>query len=287
MWLKQGTEVDINVGIVVFKTALPVEDPILRANIMISKNGAPKAVKNDTSNSVYDDGGDHIVTVNSVDTNELGSFRISVFDDSGEIMLGSWEQRMVVPAAIYDYFILGIGSLSTNLISIVGTALAADANGFMANNFSTLLKNDDANTTAIIDLLNNLTTLITRLGVPEDLDTGADLASNTKDIYDKVDDIETGEVILAEAQQNYDVVNAGVKEVVGDATGQNIIDLIELGLTHLYGDQDIVKETIAIDDRNSIVKLLHPATEAVIGQYSVRVKDGDVKTTEIRLLPLE
>lgn len=158
MWLRQGTIANITIGIVVYKTALPVEDPVLRANIKISKNGSPKATKNDTSNSVYDGGGDHIVTVNAVDTGTLGRFRITIFDSSGEVMLGSWEKGMVVPQKIYDYFILGTGSLDSNMVGIMGTALDVDANGRMAKNFSTLLINGDADTTAIIDLLKILGT---------------------------------------------------------------------------------------------------------------------------------
>ena len=124
-----------------------------------------------------------------------------------------------------------------------------------------------------------------RLGhTGEILSSGSSLDKNAKDIYAKVFETPSGgEVILKKDQQNYDVVNQGISEVELPASGQNLLTYLEYAILRIFSNQDIVKETIAANERNATVKILDPVTENEIVTMTIAAKEGDTKTTEIRI----
>jgi hypothetical protein len=72
---------------------------ITQSNVLISKNGAALAQKNDSSNSAHDDKGYYNVKLNAIDTNTLGSL-IVVIHMPGALPV--WEYFMVVTQNYFD-----------------------------------------------------------------------------------------------------------------------------------------------------------------------------------------
>lgn len=91
--------------------------------IMLSKNGGAKAVRHATvTASTYDAYGDYRVTLDTTDTNTLGSLRAAFANNTG--VLPIWQDFEVVPANVYDS---QIGSTSTFLkadIAAINTVTA-------------------------------------------------------------------------------------------------------------------------------------------------------------------
>lgn len=108
MWLKQSTSVVVPVGPfvaqtdgVTLKTGLASAIDHASTGIMLSKNGGSMAVRHATvTTSVYDAYGMYKVTLDTTDTNTLGTLRLSFADATTNLPV--WQDFMVLPATVYD-----------------------------------------------------------------------------------------------------------------------------------------------------------------------------------------
>jgi len=116
-WLKQSVAVVKQFGPFLDKTdGVTLETGLVSAldhattGIMLAKNGGTLAVRHATvTASVYDAHGLYKVTLDTTDVGTLGKLRM-IYTDAATC-LPVWMDFMVVPAAIYDVYILGIGTL--------------------------------------------------------------------------------------------------------------------------------------------------------------------------------
>jgi Uncharacterized protein conserved in bacteria len=99
--------------------------------IMLSKSGGAKAVRHATvTASTYDAYGDYLVTLDTTDTNTLGSLRVSFA--AAASCCPVWRDFMVVPANVYDALVGGTDLLDTQTAGmdasvITAAAIATDA----------------------------------------------------------------------------------------------------------------------------------------------------------------
>ena len=105
--LKQSTSVVVNFGPIVDKAdGVTLESGLVSAldhvttGIMLSKNGGAKAVRNGTPTASVYDNGDYRVTLNTTDTNTLGTLRLSYYDAA--VCVPVWLDCVVLPANVYD-----------------------------------------------------------------------------------------------------------------------------------------------------------------------------------------
>jgi hypothetical protein len=91
--------------------------------IRVSKDGATFADRNDSTAPAYDAMGSYRVTLNATDTATLGNLRIT-FEES-TTCLPVWDDWTVIPANVYDAFVLGTATLEADLVKIHGDALDA------------------------------------------------------------------------------------------------------------------------------------------------------------------
>lgn len=105
-WLKQSTAVDIPVGPfldstdgVTAETALTITQPDVR----LKKNNANWAQKNAAQTLSHEENGWYEVSLDATDTNTLGVLLLAIAEAGA---LPVWREFLVVPAAIYNAFIL-------------------------------------------------------------------------------------------------------------------------------------------------------------------------------------
>lgn len=119
--LKQSTAVTIKLGPfldatdgVTAETALTLS----QSDIILFKNFGAGAQKNDTSSATHDTGGWYGVPLNTTDTGTLGPLQIHV-NESGALPV--FEQYLVVPANVYDSFVLGTDVLDVSIVQANGS----------------------------------------------------------------------------------------------------------------------------------------------------------------------
>jgi hypothetical protein len=119
--LKQSTAVTIKLGPfldatdgVTAETALTLS----QSDIILFKNFGAGAQKNDTSSATHDTGGWYGVPLNTTDTGTIGPLQIHV-NESGALPV--FEQYLVVPANVYDSFVLGTDVLDVSIVQANGS----------------------------------------------------------------------------------------------------------------------------------------------------------------------
>ena len=132
--LRQSTAVVVAFGPFLDKTdGVTLETGLVTAidhvttGIFLSKNGSDAAVRNGTPTaSVLDDYGMYRITLNTTDTNTVGSLRAS-FSEAATC-LPVWQDFIVVEEAVYDQFYAAsaAGALQP---ATAGRTLGVDANG--------------------------------------------------------------------------------------------------------------------------------------------------------------
>ena len=126
-WLKQSTAVDVCIGPFIDdadgKTA-ETGLTLSQADIRLKKNAGNWAQKNQSSSASHEENGYYECSLDTTDTDTCGMLRLAVAESG---VLPVWEDFMVVPAAIYDAFVLGTEFMPVDHLkiewSISGTTL--------------------------------------------------------------------------------------------------------------------------------------------------------------------
>jgi hypothetical protein len=121
-WLKQSTSVDRGIGPFVDQsdgntpeTTLTITQPDIR----LKKNGGAWAQKAAAQTLSHEENGWYEVTLDATDTDTLGELIVAVHESGA---LPVYRYFTVVPANVYDSFVLG-----SDTLQVEATALAADA----------------------------------------------------------------------------------------------------------------------------------------------------------------
>jgi hypothetical protein len=117
-----GVFVDIADG-VTLEVGLATAMDNASTGIRLSKDGAVFADRNDSTTPAYDAMGSYRITLDATDTATLGLLRIT-FEES-TTCLPAWDDWTVIPANVYDAFVLGTSTLEADLVKIHGDALGA------------------------------------------------------------------------------------------------------------------------------------------------------------------
>ncbi len=110
IWLKQSTAVAISFGPfvdptdgVTLKTGLVSAIDHASTGIKLSKNGGALTIRHATvTASSYDAYGNYLVTLDTTDTNTLGTLRAQFADATTNLVV--WQDFMIVPANVWDSF---------------------------------------------------------------------------------------------------------------------------------------------------------------------------------------
>lgn len=132
-WIKQSTSVVISFGPFLDKTDGVTEETGLvsaldhaSTGIKLSKNGGAMTIRHATvTATTYDAYGMYRVTLDTTDTNTLGTLRMA-FNEAATC-LPVWQDFMVLPANIYDSLVGGSDVLDVSMTQILGTAVATPA----------------------------------------------------------------------------------------------------------------------------------------------------------------
>ena len=132
-FLKQSTSVVISFGPFLDKTDGVTEETGLvsaldhaSTGIKLSKNGGALTIRHATvTTTTYDAYGMYRVTLDTTDTNSLGTLRVA-FNEAATC-LPVWQDFMVLPANIYDSLVGGSDLLDVSVTQILGTAVSTPA----------------------------------------------------------------------------------------------------------------------------------------------------------------
>ncbi len=137
MWhLKQSTAVVLSFGVFVDKTdGVTPETGLVSAidhastGIKLSKNGGALTIRHaSVTASTYDGYGNYLVTLDTTDTNTLGTLRVQFIETA--TCLPVWADCMVMPANIWDS-LYGADFLQVDQAQWLGVTVAAvDTNGY-------------------------------------------------------------------------------------------------------------------------------------------------------------
>jgi len=130
LWLKQSTSVTVQIGPFLDKTdgvslevGLGAALDSATTGIRLTKNGATQVDRNDATVPAYTAMGLYAVVLDATDTDTLGTLRI-IFEEAATC-LPVWQDFMIVPANVYNSFVLGTDVLDVSLTEVNGAAQTA------------------------------------------------------------------------------------------------------------------------------------------------------------------
>jgi hypothetical protein len=133
LWLKQSTAAVLSFGPFLDKTDGVTEETGLvsaldhgTTGIKLSKNGGAMTIRHaSVTATTYDAYGMYRVTLDTTDTNTLGTLRMA-FNEAATC-LPVWQDFMVLPANIYDSIVSGSDLIDVSMAQILGTAVSSPA----------------------------------------------------------------------------------------------------------------------------------------------------------------
>jgi hypothetical protein len=133
LWLKQSTAKVISFGPFVDQgDGVSLEVGLVSAidhattGILLSKNGGALTIRHqNVTASTYDAYGNYLVTLDTTDTNTLGTLRMQFAAAATNVPV--WQDFMVMPANVYDSLVSGSAAdlLDVSAVQLNGTALTA------------------------------------------------------------------------------------------------------------------------------------------------------------------
>ena len=131
LWLKQSTAKVVSFGPFLDKTDGVTEETGLvsaldhgTTGIKLSKNGGALTIRHATvTASTYDAYGMYLVTLDTTDTNTLGTLRMA-FNEAATC-LPVWQDFMILPANVYDSLVGGTDALDVSAIQFAGQTITA------------------------------------------------------------------------------------------------------------------------------------------------------------------
>jgi hypothetical protein len=133
LWLKQSTAKVVSFGPFLDKTDGVTEETGLvsaldhgTTGIKLSKNGGALTIRHaSVTATTYDAYGMYRVTLDTTDTNTLGTLRMA-FNEAATC-LPVWQDFMVLPANIFDSLVSGSDLIDVSMTQILGTAVSSPA----------------------------------------------------------------------------------------------------------------------------------------------------------------
>lgn len=133
IFLKQSTAVAVSFGPFVDPTdGVTLETGLVSAidhgttGIFLSKNGGALTIRHATvTASTYDAYGNYIVTLDTTDTNTLGTLRMQFAAAASCVPV--WQDFMVLPANVYDSLVSGSDVLDVSATQFAGQTITAAA----------------------------------------------------------------------------------------------------------------------------------------------------------------
>ena len=143
LYLKQSTSATLKIGPFLdnadgytAETGLTVS----QADVRLSKNGGNMAQKSDATACTHDELGWYDCPLNAADTNTLGRLQLMVAESGA---LPVFHNFMVVPANVYESFVLGTDYLDVNVMNKTGYGLLADQSAVTVGTVTTLTNKSD------------------------------------------------------------------------------------------------------------------------------------------------
>lgn len=133
LWLKQSTAKVVSFGPFLDRTDGVTEETGLvsaldhgTTGIKLSKNGGALTIRHaSVTATTYDAYGMYRVTLDTTDTNTLGTLRMA-FNEAATC-LPVWQDFMVLPANIFDSLVSGSDLIDVSMTQILGTAVSSPA----------------------------------------------------------------------------------------------------------------------------------------------------------------
>lgn len=218
LFLKQSTAVVISFGPALDKTDGVTEETGLvsaldhaTTGIKLSKNGGALTIRHATvTATTYDAYGMYRVTLDTTDTNTLGTLRMA-FNEAATC-LPVWQDFMVLPANIYDSIVSGSDLIDVSMTQILGTAVSSPATAGILDVNVKNIDNDAASASGTVTFPNATlasTTNITAAAGCAVSSIGANVITAASIAADAITD----------AKVASDVTIASVTGAVGSVTG--------------------------------------------------------------------
>lgn len=250
MYLKQSTSVVIQFGPFLDKTdGVTLETGLVSAidhgttGILLSKNGGTLTIRHATvTASTYDAHGCYKVTLDTTDTNTLGSLRV-IYTDAATCC-PVWQDFEVVSANIYDSFIGGGDILDVSMTQILGTAVATPT---VAGVLEVDLTHVAGSTTDVSTLATNVQIIENLL----DTEIGA-ITTSLANINADTDNIQTrlpaaltgtGNMVCDVIAISGDSTAADNFETMLDGTGGQVFSLKQLNVVNTTGSAIVASST--------------------------------------------
>lgn len=129
MWLKQSTAVEVPVGPFVDSADAVTPETgltITPSDVLLKKNGADWAPKNEATNLVHESNGFYRCLLDATDTNTLGLLKLQIAESGA---LPVWDGYIVVPANVYDSLVSGSDYLNSETAAMAAGVVTASAIG--------------------------------------------------------------------------------------------------------------------------------------------------------------
>ena len=260
LWLKQSTAKVVSFGPFLDKTDGVTEETGLvsaldhaSTGIKLSKNGGALTIRHATvTATTYDAYGMYRVTLDTTDTNTLGTLRMA-FNEAATC-LPVWQDFMVLPANIYDSIVSGSDLIDVSMTQILGTAVSSPATAGILDVNVKNIDNDAASASGTVTFPNatlasttNITAaagcavssiganVITATSINADAITAAKIADNAIDNATFAADVgstayATNKIALAADKA---IANAALATAANLAAAKTVVDAVKVKTDYL------------------------------------------------------
>ena len=244
LWLKQSTSVTVQIGPFLDKTdgvslevGLGAALDSATTGIRLTKNGATQVDRNDATVPAYTAMGLYAVVLDATDTDTLGTLRI-IFEEAATC-LPVWQDFMIVPANVYNSFVLGTDVLDVSLTEVNGAAQTATLDTIKAETVLIVADTNELQTdwtnAGRLDLILDIIAADTTTDIPAliataqaDLDiitgaSGVNLLTATQASIDAIE-VDTSTTLQAEldAIQAAVITNAAGADIAADIIAMKV-----------------------------------------------------------------
>ena len=260
LWLKQSTSVTVQIGPFLDKTdgvslevGLGAALDSATTGIRLTKNGATQVDRNDATVPAYTAMGLYTVVLDATDTGTLGTLRI-IFEEAATC-LPVWQDFMIVPANVYDSFVLGTDVLDVSLTEVNGAAQTATLDTIKAETVLIVADTNELQTDwadgGRLDLIQDIIAADTTTDIPALIATAQadlDTITGTSGVLigtDAANVTEISDAVWDEAQSGH--TTAGTFGEIATETAAILVDTgttIPGTITTLQADTDDIQTRI-------------------------------------------
>ena len=295
LWLKQSTAKVVSFGPFLDKTDGVTEETGLvsaldhaSTGIKLSKNGGALTIRHATvTATTYDAYGMYRVTLDTTDTNTLGTLRMA-FNEAATC-LPVWQDFMVLPANIYDSIVSGSDLIDVSMTQILGTAVSSPATAGILDVNVKNIDNDAASASGTVTFPNatlasttNITAaagcavssiganVITATSINADAITAAKIADNAIDNATFAADVgstayATNKIALAADKA---IANAALATAANLAAAKTVVDAVKVKTDYLPSATAGAAGGVFIAGSNAATSITTALTANITGNLS-------------------